>query len=152
MCRGDDPDVDLDRVRIANALELPLLKDAQELCLKRGAHRADLVEKERALVRLFHSPLAGANRTGECAPDVAEQLRFEQGLRDGAAVQRDEPVRTARAVVVDGACGQLLSGPGLSRDHDGARGGGDRLEEPEQVPHDTAAAHQAVDAIAILEL
>ena len=54
--RGDDADVDLDRVRIADALELALLQHAQQLHLQRRAHRADFVEEERALVRLLERP------------------------------------------------------------------------------------------------
>ena len=59
---GDDPNVDLDRVRIADALELAFLEDAQKLRLERRAHRRDLVEEQRALVRLFEASLTRRRR------------------------------------------------------------------------------------------
>ena len=55
--RGDDAHVDLDRVRVADALELALLQHAQQLRLQRRAHRPDLVEEQRALVRLLEASL-----------------------------------------------------------------------------------------------
>ena len=59
MRRGDDADVDLDRVRVADALELALLQHAQQLRLQRRAHRPDFVEEERALVRLLEAGPGG---------------------------------------------------------------------------------------------
>ena len=82
MGRGDDADVDLDRVRVADALELALLQHAQQLRLQRGAHRPDFVEEQRALVRLLEPALPGRDRAGERAAHVAEQLRLEQRLRE----------------------------------------------------------------------
>ena len=55
--RGDDPHVDLDGVRVADPLELALLQHPQQLRLQRRAHRPDLVEEERALVRLLEPAL-----------------------------------------------------------------------------------------------
>ena len=74
--RGDDADVDLDGVRVADALELALLQHAQQLRLQRRAHRPDLVEEERPLVRLLEASLARPDRAGERAADVAEELRL----------------------------------------------------------------------------
>jgi hypothetical protein len=76
--RGNHADVDLDRVRVADALELALLQHAQQLRLERGTHRPDLVEEERALVRLLEASLARADGAGERAADVAEELRLQQ--------------------------------------------------------------------------
>ena len=97
--RGDDADVDLDRLRVADALELALLQHAQQLGLQRRAHRPDLVEEERALVRLLEPALARADRAGERAAHVTEQLRLEQRLRNRAAVDRDEAVARAAALL-----------------------------------------------------
>ena len=103
-------DVDLDRVRVADALELALLQHAQQLRLQRRAHRPDLVEEERALVRLLEPSLPRADRAGERAADVAEELRLEQRFRNRAAVERDEAVGAARAAVMNRARGELLAG------------------------------------------
>ncbi len=48
---GDDADVDVDALLAADAHELALLDDAQELGLKRRRQLAHLVEKDRALIR-----------------------------------------------------------------------------------------------------
>ena len=99
MRRRDDAHVDLDRVRVADALELALLQHAQQLRLQRRAHRPDLVEEQRALVRLLEASLARADGAGERAAHVAEELRFEQRLGNRAAVERDEAVRTRRGLL-----------------------------------------------------
>ena len=121
MRRGDDAHVDLDRVRVADALELALLQHAQQLRLQRRAHRPDFVEEQRALVRLLEASLARADRAGEGAAHVAEELGLEQRLGNRAAVDRDEAVRAARAGVVDRARGELLAGAGFAGDQHRAR-------------------------------
>src|SRR5262249_3047774 len=47
---GDDSDVDRDRRAAADALDLALLEDAEQLCLGLQRQLADLVEEERAAV------------------------------------------------------------------------------------------------------
>ena len=61
----------------------------------------DFVEEERAFVRLLEASLAVADGAGERAAHVAEELGFEQRFGNRAAVERDEPVRAPRAVVVN---------------------------------------------------
>ena len=51
-----------------------LLEHAEELHLHRGRDVADLVEEERALVRLFEPALTIADGAGEGAADVAEEF------------------------------------------------------------------------------
>ena len=84
------------------------------LDLQRHAHRAHFVEEERAAMRLLDPPLARADRAGERAAHVAEQLGLEQRLRDRAAVDRDEALRAARAVVMNGPRHDLFAGAGLA--------------------------------------
>ena len=110
-----------------------LLEDAQELCLQCGTHRPDLVEEQRALVGLLESALPRSDGAGEGATGVTEELRFEERLRNGAAVQGDEAAGASRAVVMDGAGGQFLARTCLSRDQDRARRAGNGLEELEQI-------------------
>ena len=52
MRGGEDADVDLARLVAADRAHLALLEDAQQLGLHRAAHLADLVEEERAALRL----------------------------------------------------------------------------------------------------
>src|SRR5204862_2262013 len=125
----NDTDVDLDGMRVADAFELTLLQHAKKLRLKSGAHRADFVEKQRALMRLFQPPLPRADGAGKGTANVTEQFRFEQRFRNRAAVQRDESVRAPWTVVMNCPRRQFLSGAGLSSDEDGARCGGNGLEQ-----------------------
>src|SRR5688572_33092077 len=46
----DEPEVDLDQIAAADAHDLPLLQDTEELDLQLGVELADLVEEERAAV------------------------------------------------------------------------------------------------------
>ena len=101
--RGDDANIHLDRLVVTDAFELALLKRPQQLHLQRRAHRPHFVEEERAFVRLLESALARADGAGERAAHVTEQLGFEQRFGNRAAVERDEAMGAARAVVMNGA-------------------------------------------------
>ena len=50
---GDDADVDAARDVLADAAQLPFLNDAQQLGLRARRQLADLVEEQRAAVRLL---------------------------------------------------------------------------------------------------
>ena len=53
--RGDDAHVDGDDLRAADAADLALLERAQQLRLQLERQLADLVEEQRAAVRLFEA-------------------------------------------------------------------------------------------------
>src|SRR6185295_974982 len=87
LVRGrDDANVDLDRLLRADALKRLLLQDAQNLGLRLQAHVADLVEEERAGVGQLEFSLAVLDRAGERSLLVAEELRFDELLRNRGAV------------------------------------------------------------------
>ena len=88
--RGDDADVDLDRLHAAEAHELALLHHAQQLGLRLDRDVADLVEEDAALVGEIEHALLRVDRAGERALDVTEQRRFEQVRRQVAGVHRHE--------------------------------------------------------------
>ena len=81
--RGDDPDVDLDRLHAAEAREVALLDHAQQLRLRLERDVADLVEEDAALVGELEEPLLGIDGAGEGALHVAEQRRLEEIGRQG---------------------------------------------------------------------
>ena len=95
--RGDDPDVGLQDLRPAEALELALLQDAEELGLDERARLAHLVEEEGAARGLLEPPRARGDGAGEGALLVAEQLRLEELLGEGRAVEGDERPRVRAA-------------------------------------------------------
>ena len=95
--RGDDADVDLLGLAVADAVDDALLQRAEELHLEVQRELADLVEEERALVGDLE--LARARRDGarERALHVAEELALDEVLGDGAAVDDDERAVRARS-------------------------------------------------------
>ena len=97
-------------------------------------------------------PAPRGHGAGERAAHVAEQLGLEQRLGDRAAVDRHEPLRAARAVVVNGARDELLAGAGLAGDENRAAGLRHGLEQLEQLPHHLALADDALEAVPLLEL
>ena len=149
---GDHAHVHLDRVRVADPLELALLQHPQQLHLQRRAHRPDFVEEQRAFVRLLEAALPVADRAGERPAHVAEELRFEQRFRNRAAVERDEAMHAPRAVVMDGPRDDFLPGARFARDENRAVRRGDRFEQLEQPRHRPALADHALEPVALLEL
>src|SRR5690606_7032352 len=95
----DYPDVDLDRALGTERLELALLQYAQQLGLDGRTDGADLVEEDRSAVGQGEAPLLVADGAREGAAHVAEQLRFDQRLGQGGAVDADERLLALRAPV-----------------------------------------------------
>ncbi len=93
---GDDADVNLDGVRVTDALELALLENAEKLHLKLGLKGADLVEKNGAAVGCFEAALLVADRAGKRAFDMPEEFTFQESAGEGAAVDADEAALAAR--------------------------------------------------------
>ena len=108
--RGDDADVDLGRVRGAEALELLLLQHAQQLHLHISGQLTNLVEKDRAVVGELESPFLLLHRAGERTSLVTEQFALGEGRREGAAVDLDHHRALAPAQVVNGSRDELLAG------------------------------------------
>ena len=85
------------RLVAADALDLALLQDAQQLGLHGQRHVADLVEEERAAARALElaAPLLG--RAGERAGLVAEQLALDElaRARPRSSSSRADPWRAA---------------------------------------------------------
>ena len=90
MRGGDDPHVDLARLRRPDALELAFLQHAQQLGLHVGGQVADLVEEQRAAVGQLEAALARRHRAGERAALVPEQLALDQRRRQRGAVHAHE--------------------------------------------------------------
>ena len=107
--RGDEADVDLDRLRTADPLELLLLQDAQQLRLKLERDLADLVEEQRAAVGHLEAADLLGDGAGEGAPLVPEELALEETGRNRGAVELHERAVAAVASVVDGPREQLLA-------------------------------------------
>ena len=94
-----------------------LLDRTQQLALHRQRQVADLIEEQCAALSGLKKPGSILGCTGERALSVAEELRFEQLLRDRTAVDRDEGLVSARADLVQRARNQLLAGARLAQHH-----------------------------------
>ena len=66
--------IHLERLSAPNALELPLLEHSQQCDLRFHGKLADLVEKDRTVVRCFKATHAPLQSAGECAFLVSEQF------------------------------------------------------------------------------
>ena len=112
--RGDDAHVHLQQRGAADALEALFFERAEDLRLQVQRQIADFVEEQGAAVRqLEFSGLARAG-AGERAFLVAEQLGFEQVLRNRRAVDRDKRTVGSRTEHVQRAGEQLLAGAALA--------------------------------------
>ena len=123
--RRDHAHVGPHRARAAQAHELALLQHAQELRLRGGRHLGDFVEKQHAARRQLNLTGLGLLRAGEGAALESEQLRFEQLLRQGRAVDRDERTAAPRRAAVDEPGHDFLAGPRLALQAGRRFGGGD---------------------------
>ena len=114
--RRHDPDVRSHLLLPSHTPIAALLQDAQELGLKFERKLPDLIEENRPAAGLFEGPRVPADRPGESAPLVTEQLAFDQLRRDRPAIDRDEGAAGAGRDFVDRARYQLLAGTGLTHD------------------------------------
>ncbi len=122
---GDDADVDLDRLGAADAVDLALLDGAQQLGLQARIHLADFVEQQRAAIGFLELADAPCDGAGEGALLVAEQLGFQQVLRDRGAVDGDEGLFGAGRASMDVAGEDFLAGAAFAGDQN--RGVGRRI-------------------------
>ena len=109
--------------------------------MHRQGQLADLVEHERAAVRLREESAARLRRSGEGAAGVAEQLRLGEIAGDGRAVEAHQRTGRAAALRVDERGDQLLAGPRLAAHQHGdvlRPDTGDRVEQP---PHRRGVAN-----------
>ena len=141
--RRDDAHIDVYRLLATDAVELLLLQDAQELDLQVLVELSDLVEEDRAVVGELELAELAPHRTCEGAFLVAEELRFEQGAGDGAAVDADERATAPAARVVDALRDDLLARAALAADQDVGRRVG-RLRGERQHIDDLAALADVV--------
>ena len=143
--RSQDPDVDRDRLRAADALERHLLEHAQQLGLNLEVDVADLVEEKRAAVGLLEPSDTIAVGPGERTLDVAEQLAFQQALRQGGTVELDERAARAGAGLMDRRGQKLLAGAALAPDQHGRMGDRDLARHADHLPNGRARAFDRLE-------
>src|SRR5205807_7871884 len=92
---GDHARVDLDHRVAPDAREAKVLEHVEELGLENERQLRDLVQVDRALVRVLELPRFPPVRAREGALLVAEELGLEQPGRDRGTVDLDERAVTA---------------------------------------------------------
>ena len=103
---ADEPEVDLPALLAADARHQAVLEHPQELHLHGERHVRDFIEEQGAAVGLLEDAASRPHRAGEGVSFVSEELGFQQGLRNGAAVDGDEGrSRPGKA----GACSRLAT-------------------------------------------
>ena len=105
-----------------------MLQCTQQLRLCGERKIDDLIEEQRTAPGKLELPLLSLMGPGERALLVAEQLRLDQRVRDGATVHRDKWLVAARAQLMDRPSHELLAGAGLTLDEHGERGVGHLLD------------------------
>ncbi len=117
---GDDADVDLQGFAAADAFELAVLYDAQQLFLHGLAGGGDFVEEDGAAVGELEAAWAAALGAGEGAGFMAEQFGVQQGVGQGGAVQFYERAIPAGGEVGHAAGDKFLAGATLANHQDRA--------------------------------
>src|SRR5258705_8581436 len=108
ICGCDEAYLHKDRLGAADALEFPLLQDAQECDLRIGQELADFIEEEGAAVGQFEASKPTLHRTGKGALLMAEQFRGDQRRCESRTIHAHErPARWRRAFVKGAGDGLL---------------------------------------------
>ncbi len=149
MSGHDDSHVDRNGAIAADPLHLPLFQDAQEFGLHHERHVADLIEEERAFVRLLELSNVTGGGAGEAALLMAEQFRFNQFARHRCAVQCDKGTILARTSLMQRAGDQFLSRTGLAEDAHACLAGSDAVDLRHHTAHSLAGMHNLVLADAL---
>src|SRR5512138_1354226 len=92
-------------------------------------HLADLVEEDRAAVRVLELAELALLRARERALLEAEQLALEQLRRQRRAIHLDEGLIAPARELEDRARDELLAGPALAAHEHGDVGVGDLLDD-----------------------
>src|SRR5438093_6234747 len=96
-----DPDVHRSLLIAADPLNVFFLEHPQQFDLRAQAQVADFIEEEGAVIRLLKAADTASVCPGERAALMAKQFTLQQRFRDGRAIDRDERLRRATAVLVD---------------------------------------------------
>ena len=149
--RRHEADVERDLLTSPDRTDGALLEGAEQLGLEREGQVADLVEQQRAPVRLHEEARPRRARVGEGAPDVAEELALEELLGHGGAVDRHQRSVLPIPAPVERLGDDLLPGAALAGDEDARVGVGDPVEQLVELPHGRAVADELLEALRLAD-
>ncbi len=148
---AEHADVAGERLVVAHAADFPALQEPQQLRLHRLGQLADFVEEERAAVGHLEQSDAMLLGPGKRPLAMAEQLAFDQVLRQGAAVDRHQRHLRPQALIVQRPGDQFLAGARLAHHQHGRIGGGHLGDELADQFHARRVADQLGRAFQALE-
>jgi hypothetical protein len=128
--RRDDPNVDADRSGSADSSNEAILEDSQKLDLHVEAHVADFIEEQGTAVGFLEPADAPRMRPCERSTFVTEQLGLDELGWDRSAIDRDEWLCGAVALLVYGSRQNFLAGARWAGDEDTCAGASHALDEP----------------------
>src|SRR5262245_7183781 len=126
----------------ADSREAEILKHVEELRLKDEGQLRDLVQVDRAVVRVLEMAELASMRTGVRPFLVTEKFGFEQPGRNGRTVDLDERAGTARRCSMDGPGDQVLPHAAFPTDQDRRIRMSNALDELPDRLHGRAEAEQ----------
>ncbi len=132
---SDQPHVDLDGARAAQALEFALLQHAEKFDLDGGRHVSDFIEKESAFVGEFEFARLAGGGSGEGPFFVAEEFALQKILGDRRAVDFDEGTGSAARFFVDGAGDEVFAHSAFAAQQNGGVGGRNAFDGGEHFLH-----------------
>ena len=104
---------------IADAREMSVLQNVQQLGLQAGIYLGDFVEKQRAALRHFDASGLGGMRAGEGALLESKELAFDQRSGNGGAIYLNKGTLTPRRTLVDKAGEDFLARAALTQNQNG---------------------------------
>ena len=136
----------------SHSLELPFLKHPQQFDLKMLGQFPDLIEKDGAAIRRFKQAGFLRHCAGKSTAHVAEQLAFQQIVRNCPAVYHFEGPVGAGAEIVDRPGHQFLAGAALAIDQHRDVGTGNARDHLEDTLHLRSIADDPGKLVAFLAL
>src|SRR5215468_3939666 len=150
-CRNDS-DLDLDRARTADSLELTFLENPQQLRLRARRQLAHFVEQYRATVGKLKSAFALSVRTCKGASLVTKKFTFDKRFRQSCAVHFDVRSIGSGTLFVDRPCNKLLPHAGLPLQENGGICLGHLLDTREHVFQNVALADDLLETLNLRNL
>ena len=124
VSRGQNSNIRAVVSRRSEALHFFRLDGSKNLGLSQRAHVPDLIEEHGTAVGGHQLALIRQVGAGKSAPLVTEQLAFQQRIGDRGAVDGDQGMGSADAILMNQLRHQFLASPGFPRDQDIAVGCG----------------------------
>ena len=145
VCRGHQTHIDLAAERLSNATDLVLLNHAEQLCLRTRRQIRDFVEKECSAIGFFEESGFIGDSSRKRPLCVAEQLRFEQLIRQRRTVDIAEAPLAPGTQLMNRPRREFLAHATFSLDQDGKRSSGGALDCAPNVAHRSTAADKFRD-------